>query len=89
MLNRIRVGQQTQEDIQSLKARVRPNNHPDITSDTTKICSTREEASEFNTKRLNELSGTLYSVEARHFCKKLRNYEPAIRQAGKIADTQF
>ena len=89
MLNRICVGKQTQDDVQSLKARVRLAEHPDITSETTKICSTREEASEFNCKRVNELPGQLYTVEARHFCKKRKNYEPLIKKAGKIADTQF
>ena len=32
MLNRIREGKQTQEDIDKLATRVRPENHPDISS---------------------------------------------------------
>ena len=30
MLNRIRVGKMTEEDIAKLKTRVRPKNHPDL-----------------------------------------------------------
>ena len=89
MFNRILVGKQTEEDIQILMARVRPANHPDITLDTTKICSTREEASEFNMKRVNALPGKLYNIEASHLCKSRKNYRPTIGKAGKIADTQF
>ena len=89
MLNRMRVGKQTLEDIERLRTRVRPENHPDITSDNTKFCSTREEASEFNIKRLNAIPGKLYSIEAKHLCKSKKNYKPVIRKGGKVADTQF
>ena len=89
MLNRIRVGKQSKDDIERLKARVRPENHPDINSKSTKICSTREEAAEFNTKRLNNLPGKLYTMEAKHLCKSKKNFKPIIRKAGQIADTQF
>ena len=88
MLNRIRVGKQTEEDLNRLKARVKPENHPEITN-STKICSTREEAAEFNTKRLNSIPGKLYTIEARHMCRTKKNYKPMIKKAGKIADTQF
>ena len=89
MLNRIRVGKQTQEDLNRLKDRVRTENHPDITSNCFKIYSTREEAAEFNRKRLNNLPGKLYTMESKNFCKSMKNYKPLIRKAGKIADTQF
>ena len=88
MLNRIRVGKQTEEDLNRLKARVKPENHPEITN-STKICSTREEAAEFNTKRLNSIPGKLYTIEARHMCRTKKNFKPMIKKAGKIADTQF
>ena len=89
MLNRICVGKQTEEDLKRLKARVKPENHPEITTNSTKICSTREEAAEFNTKRLNSIPGKLYNIEAKHMCKMKKNYQPMIKKAGKIADTQF
>ena len=89
MLNRIRTGQQTMEDLQTLENRVRPDNHPDLMSDSTKICSTREEASEFNSIRLNKIPGNLYQAEASHFCKNKKQYKPIIKKGGKIADTQF
>ena len=89
MLNRIRVGKQTKEDIDRLKARVKPENHHEITSNSTKICSTREEAAEFNRRRLNNIPGKLYTIEAKHVCRTKKNYQPMIKKAGKIADTQF
>ena len=80
MLNRIRVGKQTEEDLKRLKARVKPENHPEITTNSTKICSTREEAAEFNTKRLNSIPGKLYNIEAKHMCKMKKNYQPMIKR---------
>ena len=89
IFNRIRIVKQTEEDMGSLLERVRPASHPDIQADNTKICSTREEASEFNTQRLNKISGRLFSIEARHICKTKKNYKPILKKGGKIADTQF
>ena len=89
LLNRIREGKQTKDDLESLKTQVRPAGHPDIIADNTKICSTREEASIFNDKRLNDIPGKLYRIQARHFCKTSKNYKPIIKKGGKIADTQF
>ena len=65
MLNRIRVGKQTKADMDRLKARVKPENHPEITN-STKICSTKEEAAQFNRQRLNNIPGKLYNIEAKH-----------------------
>lgn len=73
LLNRIREGKQSKEDLELLKSRVRPTNHLDIITGNSKICSTREEATLFNEKKLNELPGTLHSINATHFCKSKKN----------------
>ena len=63
MLNRIRIGEQTNEDFQELKKRVRPENHPDLVG-ATYISCTNKTVNKLNEKRLNELSGELIIVEA-------------------------
>ena len=42
MLNRFRVGQQTEEDMEKLQTRVRPINHPDIKNAVFISCKTRK-----------------------------------------------
>ena len=88
ILNRVRVGEQTKEDIELLRKRVRPKNHPDLRNALYIACK-KVSVTEHNTKCLNSLPGKLYEIEARHFTKLKHNYKPYIQKDGTISDTQF
>ena len=88
ILNRMRVGEQTKEDIELLKTRVRPKNHPDL-KDALYIACTKVSVNEHNTKCLNDLPGTLYESKAKHFTKLKSNFKPHIQKDGSISDTGF
>ena len=59
MLNRIRVGQETPEDIQKLKDRVRQENSPEIERETDAlyIFGTNKNVNKMNNRRLKQLKG--------------------------------
>ena len=57
MLNRIRVGKMTEDDIAKLKKRVRPKNHQDLKEVNLYIVPTRAECTRFNKEYLKSLDG--------------------------------
>ena len=73
ILNRIRVGEQTIEDLDILRKRVRPKNHPDLKNALFIACK-KVSVNEHNEKSLNSLPGKLLEIKARHFTKLKQNY---------------
>ena len=63
MLNRFRIGQQTEEDMSSLKDRVRPKNHKDLTGAMVVSC-TNNEVVRHNQKMLNNIKDELITLKA-------------------------
>ena len=61
MLNRIRLGIKTKEDIDVLKSRVRSKGHPDL-KDALYISAKKAPVARFNEKSLSKLPGKLYVV---------------------------
>ena len=57
VLNRIRIGDLTDEDIKLLETRVRPVNHPDIPASALVVTCMNKEVNEINNNRL-DLIGT-------------------------------
>ena len=57
MLNRIRVDEQTNEDLNILRERVREEGHPDLNSASIRICSTVAEVVDCNVAKMTELAG--------------------------------
>ena len=55
MLNRFRIGQQTEDDMQRLQSRVRPLDHPDLQGAVFISC-TNKVVEKLNSKRLAEIS---------------------------------
>merc|ERR1712240_120417 len=66
LLNRIRVGQQTNEDIALLKTRVRAKDHEDLKTASLYIVCKRKECAEINTNNLNSLDGELITNQAKY-----------------------
>ena len=88
MLNRIRIGEQNDEDMNLLRSRVRRENHPDLKG-ALYITAKRAAVNEHNEKCLNSISGELYEIQAKHFTKLKQNFKPNITSNGVISDTQF
>ena len=88
MLNRIRVGQQTEEDFAKLEERVRPENHPDLLGAMYISCKNKN-VEILNTKRLNEIQEELVSFEAINIHSTIRNFKPPIGNKGNVKDTPF
>ena len=90
MLNRIRVGEQTEDDMKKLKERIRPRNHPDLKSASLFIVCTRKECSKINTYYVNELDGEKIIIKARNFLPTKKDYKPYVSQKdGAIGRTSF
>ena len=84
----IRMGEQTKEDIELLRTRIRPKNHPDL-KDALYIACTKISVNAHNNKCLNELSGKLYESKVKHFTKLRSNFKPHVQKDGSISDTGF
>ena len=88
ILNRVRVGKQTTEDMNILRERVRQEGDPEL-SDCTRINATVKETNSYNEKKLGELPNKLYNIKATNFSGTQANFMPPIDKAGRIGDTQF
>ena len=91
MLNRIRIGEETSEDIEKLKARVRKENHLDIKRETDAlfIFGTNKKVNAMNNKRLKAINGEEHKVEAICLHKTIKNFSPPEGKAGEVLKTPF
>ena len=90
ILNRIRVGEQTKEDIAVLKKRVRPQKHQDIKTASTFIVCKRKECASINKRRLIKLDGDLIEIPAKHHSATQAKYKPYIEpKEGAVASTSM
>lgn len=87
MLNRIRIGEHTEEDIEILKGRPSSLLTEDEYKKATHLYYTNAEVNQFNTNRLNELPGNLYEVQA--ICSTPKGYTAKTDQYGNVDKTQF
>ena len=90
LLNRVRIGQHTKEDIITLKTRIRPKKHPDLKSAGMFILCKREPCTQMNAKYLISLDTDVTSILARHHHATQAKYKPYINpKDGTIASTSF
>ena len=73
MLNRFRVGQQTEEDMNKLQSRVRPMRHHDLDGAMFISCKNKEVA-KLNIKRLNEINEETITLEAVNVHPTIKNF---------------
>ena len=76
MLNRIREGKQTPNDIEKLKTRIRPRGHSDLSEVSLFIVCTKKECARINTEYLMMLDGNEISIKAKHHLQTQKNYKP-------------
>ena len=91
MLNRIRTGDQTAEDLEKLKERVRDENHEDIKReiDALYIFGTNMKVNQMNTRRLKALNGEERVIMAICIHRTIKNYNPPEGKAGEVLRTPF
>ena len=90
ILNRIRVGQQTKEDISILNTRVRSKEHNDIKAANLFIDCKRKSCGELNANYLNSLDGEIVTIEAKHHHATQAKYKPFIDpKDGVVGPTSF
>ena len=83
VLNRIRVGQQTSEDISILETRVRPLIHSDLDGAMFLAC-TNVRVNELNARGLNALNTEFVTVEAVNMHPTISNFKPNVNSKGNI-----
>ena len=90
LLNRIRTGKQTRDDIATLKTRVRPRNHKDLKEATLYIVCKRKTCAEINAKHLISVDGEVVTILAKHHHATQAKYKPYIEpKEGAVASTSF
>ena len=88
ILNRIRVGEVRDKDIEILETRVRPAGHPDLEGAMYLAC-TNESVSKHNKNRLNEIEGELFSIEALNVHSSSKYFRPSVDKRGAVIGTPF
>ena len=90
LLNRVRVGNQRNDDIELLRTRVRPSNHKDLKAASLYIVCKRKDCARINEDYLNSINGELITLKARHHHATRKNYKPYIEpKEGAIASTSL
>ena len=89
MLNRIRVGSMTSEDIAKLRTRVRPKGHPDLRDVQLNIVPTRKSCSNYS-EYINSVTGDEIILKATHYHLTQKDYKPFIdKKEGAIGSISF
>ena len=91
ILNRIRIGQETAEDIEMLRSQVRKENHKDVRKekDALYIFGTNSNVNKINNKRLKQMKGEDHIIPAITIHKTIKNFNPPVGKAGEVAKTNF
>ena len=86
-LNRIRIGDLTENDIKMLETRVRPSNHPDIPSNALVVTCTNKEVNQINDDRLELVEGEEHVIESLNRTSTKTNFKPRTDASGAISGT--
>ena len=89
ILNRIRLGETSEEGIQILRERVRPEGHPDLKGATV-IASTHAVVNKFNRQYLQQIKTELFEIEAINSHTNIPDFTPKIHdKRGTVGTTAF
>ena len=91
LLNKIRIGAQTKDDLKPLMERVRPRGDPDLKEAGLWISCTRKACAEMNKNFMDNLEGeTVPDLKAIHHHATDKRYKPKINSKdGVVAETGF
>ena len=86
----MRIGMMTDDDIEKLKTRVRPKNHPDLKKVALHVVPIRKTCEKFNYEYLVLLKGEETVLKASHYHSTQKIYKPFIDEKdGAIGNTSF
>ena len=88
MLNRVRMGNHTRDDISMLRDKVRPIGSQDLKG-ALFISAKVKPVTKFNNDAINKIPGRLYISKATHIQAMYKSYKPVIDGSGRIGDTQY
>ena len=86
LLNRLRVGAHTEEDVELLRTRIVPEDDPAL-KDALHVFGTNVKVNARNDAKLNEIPGKLYTVKAKTWSKTVKDFP--VTNAGCIQNTPF
>ena len=87
LLNRVRTGEHTNEDIDMLETRVFPRNHSELPTKALVITGVNKIVKKVNDKKLKDLSGHIHTIKA-HVSSRLRgSFTPRTDNAGQVKNT--
>ena len=90
LLNRIRMGEKTEEDVKILNTRIVKNLAKDAPSDTLMIFCTRDEVHAQNNFKMGQLDAHPKSFKAVHHCSTRTRYSPPIDpNDGTVGNTRY
>merc|ERR1711983_260992 len=90
LLNRVRVGEHTEEDLQLLASRVRKEKHKDLKKVQIHIGCKRKDVAERNQRYILKLPGLPTILRAKHHTPTQKNFSPIIsKKDGVVGSTQF
>ena len=90
ILNRIRTGNQTEEDIAHIEKRVRSKNHPDLKDkDAIYLFGKNKPVDEMNEKRLLKMKGEEFRIKAKCLHNTIKDFKPPVSKTGAINKTPF
>ena len=86
LLNRVRTGDQTSEDIALLETRVRPSTDPSL-NDAVHIYGTNAKVNARNNAKLDQMEGELFTIRAKNASRTVKTFKT--NNAGCIKNTPF
>ena len=89
LLNRVRIGRFTDEDIESLRTRVKKEDSKEIKNYTNDlhIYGTNKKVNARNKLKLEEMKGRLYTIKAGNNSRMLKAFKPKVDNAGCVYNT--
>ena len=86
LLNRVRTGDHTEEDIALLETRVRPRTDPSL-NDAIHVYGTNAKVNARNNAKLDEIEGELFTINAKNASRTVKTFKT--NNAGCIKNTPF
>ena len=86
LLNRVRTGDHTEEDIALLETRVRPRTDPSL-NDAIHVYGTNAKVNARNNAKLDEIEGELFTIKAKNASRTVKTFKT--NNAGCIKNTPF
>ena len=80
LLNRLRIGEETEEDLELLSSRIRKDNEDDVRSADVYIGCKRKDVARKNLMYIVRLKGKAAKIRARHHHPTQANFKPRISQ---------